>query len=71
MDQATLNVVIFYKYQDQHYYEGLKLKPAHLMKFKKMLQFFLPNCFQKKTMAVKALRLKIRQLFNGSKLCKY
>ena len=34
MDQATLKVVIYYKSQDQQNYEGLKVKPALLMKFK-------------------------------------
>ena len=34
MDQATLKVVIYYKSQDQQNHEGLKVKPALLMKFK-------------------------------------
>ena len=34
MDPATLKVVIYYKSKDQQNYEGLKVKPALLMKLK-------------------------------------
>ena len=63
MDQATLNVVIFYKSQDQHYYEGLKLKPAHLMKFKKNATVFFAKMFPKENNGCKSLKIETQATF--------
>ena len=72
MDQATLKVVIYYKSQDQQNYEGLKEKPANLMKFKQENCYSLfAKLFLKENNGCKSLKVENQKLFNGSKLCKY
>ena len=59
MDQATLKVVIYYKSQDQQNYEGLKVKPALLMKFKQedCCSFFFAKLL-KENNGCKSLKIK-------------
>ena len=65
MDQATLKVVIYYKSQDQQNHEGLKVKPALLMKFKQedCCSFFFAKLFLKENNGCKSLKIENQATF--------